>query len=48
MKNKNTEFEKYIEAMTWAAKALGGSTKNLEDLIRKVAKPIIKKNKKPS
>jgi hypothetical protein len=44
MKNKNTEFEKYIEAMKWAAKALGGSTKNLEYLIRKVAKPIIKKN----
>ena len=44
MKNEKTEFEKYIEAMKWAAKALGGSTKNLEDLIYKLAKPIIKKN----
>ena len=44
MKNKNTEFEKYIEAMKWAAKALGVSTKKFEDLIRKVSKPTIKKN----
>ncbi len=44
MKNKKTEFEKYIQAMKWAAKALGGSTKKLEDLIRKVSKPIKKKN----
>jgi hypothetical protein len=44
MKNKKTEFEKYIEAMKWVGKALGGSTKKLEDLIRKVSKPIIKKN----
>ena len=41
MKNKKTEFEKYIEAMKWAAKAFGGSTKKLENLIRKVSKPII-------
>ena len=44
MKNKKTEFEKYIEAMKWVGKVLGGSTKKLEDLIRKVSKPIIKKN----
>lgn len=44
MKNEKTEFEKYIEAMKWAAKALGGSTKKLEDLIREVAKPVINKN----
>jgi|TARA_B110000240_G_scaffold92924_1_gene105519 hypothetical protein len=44
MKNEKTELENYIEVMKWAAKALGGSTKKLEDLIRKVSKPIIKKN----
>ena len=44
MKNEKTEFEKYIEAMKWIGKALGGSTKNLEDLVRKLSKPIIKKN----
>ena len=45
MKNEESEFEKYIEEMKWAAKALVVSTKNLEDLIRKVLKPI-KKTKK--
>ena len=44
MKNEKTEFEKYIEAMKWAAKALGGSTKKLENLIRKVSKPTRDKN----
>tara|TARA_B110000459_G_scaffold31403_1_gene32214 strand:+ start:599 stop:733 length:135 start_codon:yes stop_codon:yes gene_type:complete len=44
MKNEKKELENYIEAMKWAAKALGGSTKKLEDLIREVAKPVINKN----
>ena len=44
MKNEKTEFEKYIEAMKWIGKALVGSTKKLEDLIRKVSKTTIKKN----
>ena len=44
MRNEKTEFEKYIETMKWAAKALGESTKKLEDLIRILSKPVIKKN----
>ena len=44
MKKEKTEFDKYIEAMKWAAKGMGESTKKLEDLISKVSKPIIKKD----
>jgi hypothetical protein len=44
MKNKKTEFEKYIEAMKFVEKAFGGSSKILEVLIRKVSRPMKKKN----
>lgn len=36
MKNKKTEFEKYIENMKFVAKALGQSQTSIEKLIRKI------------